>query len=385
MKRITPLLLTTLSLALLACGNFPEKYENVIEDEKIRPLAIILDYPDAAPGDTITADLVMYDAGKDYTIDWELSLNFSVSNYGELGKGDILYDLDADPATSYDNGRLRLKFVIPTGDNNPLVKSSLVPKVIELSDDEREQLENQGFPVTSTGFKTSDLVHYLDAVPSIPAEFTSMIDQMVGLIVLTAKVQSSEFKLDVNKKVSVRYSNRLASGSYVNNVNRNPRLDAMGIISVKAKGMDDSHRIGEFEADTQYFSMNFNNNYLALGSIVDTFVIKDEYSYFLMADTAGAAQIYRSPENIEHKEQLFYQWFYTNLDKTNANWEDLIELGGDHGYNGMPVVYLKIPSNKDMHNFTIRSVVRDWRPEWAMLSAAGIGYLEARGYFKYQN
>ena len=70
------ILIIGLILLFSACSNFPERYENVIEGKKIRPFAIVLEPAEAAPGDTVDVSLHIYDAGKNYSVEWSLQLDY---------------------------------------------------------------------------------------------------------------------------------------------------------------------------------------------------------------------------------------------------------------------------------------------------------------------
>ena len=80
MNRIIKFTLAAITIGFIGCAEFPEKYENVIEGEKIRPFAIVMDPPEAAPGDTVSVSLRMYDAGKNYDVEWELCLKYQIDN-----------------------------------------------------------------------------------------------------------------------------------------------------------------------------------------------------------------------------------------------------------------------------------------------------------------
>src|SRR5687767_2146166 len=86
MQKATKAILLGAAVALTACADFPEKYENVIVGRKIRPFAIVTDPPEAAPGDTVKVELKMYHADKAYAVDWELGLKYQV-NQGATSSG----------------------------------------------------------------------------------------------------------------------------------------------------------------------------------------------------------------------------------------------------------------------------------------------------------
>lgn len=347
----------------MGCANFPNKYENIVEDEKIRPIAIVLDPPEAAPGDTVQVKLHYYDAGRaDIRIQWQIALDYSVDNYGGVGSEREIRNLDSMALPGGDSASF--SFVVPTGDQNPLLLASMLP----------DSLPGAG--------SRDDLIRLLETMPmdSLPAEYAPLVDQFLAVTVLRAKIQS-DMEIDITKRLTVRYSKKM-SGAASANVNENPRLDRFGIIGVDHRNLTDPDSIGFFRSDTQFFMTN--------GATVDTFSVDDNHTYFLWADTAGAAQAYQSPssrgypQGREHVEDLYYDWFYTNLDESAEPWDQLIRIGEETGPKNLSVVRLRVPNDRDMHNFIIRVAARDYRPEWAVLAAQGVAYAEARGYFEYR-
>lgn len=360
---------------LIGCSEFPNKYENVIELEKVRPFAIVLDPPEAAPGDTVRVMLHFHGAGRqDLSIDWQIALDYTVDNYGGAGIEGEIRDLDLMMLPGGDS--VSFSFVVPTGADNPILLNRMVPEEIDGIGSKRELL--------------GTLDAYISAHPDsgIPPSYAPYADQMLAITVLRAKIRT-DIDLDITKRLTVRYSNKVRNAAF-NNTNENPHLDSIAIIRVNKKDLADPDSIRFYQADTQYFRRNAFNDSIPVNNLVDTFVVGAAHSYFLLADTLGAAQIYRSaptseyPLGQEHSEEMFYQWFYTNMDASGAAWEDLIEIGGDKVVNSIHAIRLKIPENRAMHNFHIRVVVRDYRPEFGVLAAQGVGFLEARGYFKFE-
>jgi hypothetical protein len=181
----------------------------------------------------------------------------------------------------------------------------------------------------------------------------------------------------------VRYSNRLEGGDFLSNVNRNPAIDSIGIIRVKAKGLTYFGEIAGHEADTVFFRTRTE---VALDDPpYDTLRVLPDRSYFLIARSEGSEQPYRSPAGIEHKEQLFFQWFYSNLDKTGSDWQDLITLDNGDRAADYAVVPIRFPKAEvGLRHFSIKATVGDERPEWGALASTGLDYKTIYGYLKYE-
>jgi len=387
MKTLIKFTLVASLINFMGCADFPEKYENVVDGEKIRPFAIVLNPPEAAPGDTVSVSLRMYDAGKNYDIEWELGLKYQVDNYDNFQSASRILDLESgNMKINESEDGLEFSFVVPTEDKNPLVLSDMIPDVIreesELTSEEKSELESLGITNLSSGLKREDLLKLLDKASSLPNDFSPLVDNFVALIQLKAKVTSPRFELDVIKNLTVRYSNKLEKGNFISNVNINPNIDSIGIIRVHSSGITDIKDIKNHTSDTVFFTTTTDNN--DSSPEYDTLNARDDYSYFVIAASVGSEQSYRSPKEKVHKEEIYYQWFYTNIDDTNTGWEDLITLNIDDSPGDLPVVALTIPKNKDMHHFTLRATAIDWRVEWGALTSRGLDHKVIYGYFNFQ-
>lgn len=379
------------TLVFLGCAEFPEKYENVIDGGKIRPFAIVLEPPEAAPGDTVRVQLKMYDGGKSYSVAWELALNYQVNQ----GATSSPFPRVTEIVNMETSGRkfdvsedgLEFSFVVPTGDRNPLRLTDLSPDILkaenEISPDEKTELRKLGIASLDGGLRKADLIDALDVSDSVANNLSPMVDGLTALVLLKARVSSPGFELDVTKTLSVRYSNRLESGGYLSNVNRNPVIDSIGLIHVHAGGITRFEEIGKHRSDTVFLATS-SENHLEPAAF-DTLKIVPGHSYFMISATSGAEQPYRSPGGMTHPEQLFFQWFYTNLDDTGSDWDDLIRLDNADRPVNQPVVPLKFPKpGIGLRYFAIRATVGDSRPEWGVMVSTGLDYKAVHGYIEYE-
>ena len=372
----------------MGCGDFPNKYENVIRGEKIRPFAIVVDPPEAAPGDTVDVRLKMYDAEKDYSISWELGLDYKVDVYNSFSSVSQILNLDTGGLKfNRSDDELSFSIVVPEGPLSPMTISELIPDVVkdaaDLSEDERTALIHIGVNNLVEGVRRDDLLNVLPNLDTIPNELSNIIDNMVALMQFKANVISGDFKLDVTKNLTVRYSNRLAAGSIPSNVNTNPVVNSIGIIRVAKSGVESIDDVQKYARDTTFFNIDGLTQLDSL--IFDTLNLKEGYSYFAIASGAET-QNYRSPEEVNHKEDLYYQWFYTNLDDVNAEWEDLITLNTEQSPGHLGAVSLSFPKEElGMKHFSLRVTVNDFRPEWNVLSARGLDHKAIYVYLNYES
>ena len=288
MKSGIRLLIIFCMIYFIRCSDYSSVFNNVIENEKIRPFGIVLDPPEAAPGDTVKIKLHFYNAQKkNITISWKISLNCYLDKYGLYTIEDEIRNLDSMVLPG--GNQLEFSFIVPTGVNNPLLLSSMIPDSI---------------PISGMGIKKSDLITMFDTSQTLSQECRQYIDNFLSFVLITATIKSN-IEIDIIKKLTIRYSNKISSTQdFISNTNRNTRIDSIGIISVNTKNINNPKDIGSFAADTQYFSSDT--------SVVDTFIVDENHSYFLVTDTIGAAQLYRSRKtNGVLKEILYYNWFYT--------------------------------------------------------------------------
>lgn len=348
------LILTALSASLfLSCAEFAENYENVIAEKKIRPFGIKITPAEAMPGDTVEAELLLWDAGKDYQVQWHMGLGYSIANYGTGESVKTMLDLDS-MATDVEPGSLKIRFVIPHGDQNPLKLS----------------------PMVSVDAATIDA---LDTMASIPNEETDQVDALLAPLYIDAVVTSGDFKLKVQKLLTIRYSKKLEQGEILSSVNENPHIDSLALIIVDEEDVEDPEKIAKYESDTLWFSTQTRTAFAALP--VESIPLSTKKSYFWMASSAEP-QNYRSPAGLEHPELLNYQWFYTNLDDVGDDWGDQIEFTFHSGNSGLNIACMQLPANKDMKEFAIHVALRDNRPEWQMLNSAGFDFVQFRGRFE---
>lgn len=341
------------SLLFLSCADFPETYENVIADKKIRPFGIRLTPAEAMPGDTVEAELLLWDAGLPFQVEWHLGLGYSIANYGQGESVKFMLDLDS-MATEVESSRLKLRFVVPSGKQNPLLLSPMVSA-------------------------EPAFIRMLDSADMLPNEEGPSVDALVAPLYIDATVTSGDFKLTVQKLLTIRYSKKLEEGSRLSSVNENPRIDSLALIVVNAKGVEDPQKIGNHPSDTLWFPVSHGVAFEQLP--VEAISVSPERSYFWMAATAKP-QPYLSPAELRHDELLLFQWFYTNLDDVGEEWGDQIEFTFYSGNVSTNIACMKLPSDKDMKEFALHVVLHDNRPEWMLLNSAGIDFVQFHGRFE---
>ncbi len=387
MKTLLQLFTLVTIIGLIACSDFSETYENVIQDKKIRPFAITMDPAEAAPGDTVHVRLHIHDAEKNYAINWQLALSYQVGNKGLTTEASHIIDLNSEGRhfNSSADG-LGFSFVIPNDSNNPILLSPMVPSLVRKSGNisitEQGALATLGITDLSGGLPLQTLIQAIDSSQSIPNSLSPLIDNLTSLIQIKAMVTSPGFSVDVTKQMTVRYSNTLDSGNYISNVNKNPTIDSLGIIRVFELGVEDETLLSSVISDTIYFH---RENTIPSTPSFDTLTITEGYSYFLIAASENNNQLYRSPDEFVHHEKHIYQWFYTNINETNENWEELITFNADESNKDHSVISINFPDiSSNIDHCILRATVMDSRPEWGNKTSVGLDHAAFFIYLSYQ-
>jgi len=354
---------------LVACGSFNENMDNVIADKKIRPFAIRVTPAEAMPGDTVIAELFIWDAGQAYTVDWSLGLGYSIGNYGQGESVEKMLDLDS-MALEVGPGALKIKFVVPTGENNPITHSPMLPEQLNIPGN-----ENGGL------YARSEIVHMLDSLTTFPNSWGVAIEAFGTPLYIQAQVISGDFKLEVMKNLTVRYAKKLESGERISSVNENPRMDSLGWITVHEKGVVNPANIAGLSSDTVWYPLEHDAIFAQLQ--VNSLAVSRENSYFVLIQS-DSAQRYLSPNQIEHSELLQYQWFFTNLMPEGDEWSKQLQLEFFDGNSSAPLAHVILPQSDSEREFALHIVLRDNRPEWQMQNSAGIDFVQFHGQLEYQ-
>ena len=382
------LAISSVIFGMIGCAEFAEVESNIIQDKKVRPYTIIVEPAEAAPGDTVKASLILHDAGKTINTDWSIALNYDVDNYGLNYSEKMVYNLDSF-AYNYSADRQTVSFVMPKDSLNPLLVGTLAEDIVVRAD----QIEPEFQAVLdlaginySDGVDKSEIITIIEAEDSIPAVFKPFIDDFVVPVILHARITVSgeSFDLDIKKRIAVRYSNRLANDT-ISNVNENPEIQDIKLITVYAGGVEKVDDIAKHKSDTTtltFYDPDLNN--------ADTIVNVDSLSYFLYIDDSEMADTFLSPSEAnrglavweEEVEEINFDWYYTNLISSRADWDKLVRFGESEKPINANIQSLLLPDDKDMNQFLIHVVVRDERLELGVLSSTGTDFKQVKIFLK---
>jgi hypothetical protein len=358
----------TIALLLLAygCTEFSTRYEN-IQFDKIRPLAVICEPAEAAPGDTVSIRFFAVFPKGVPALTWTVALDYGMDLYGNEVVERHVVPLESIRDTSApDSLGLSFRIVVP---ESTLLYSTQLSGLIK---------KGIGVPAGLTLETVDSLMKALPVNQTmIPA---TLIDQFATNIKLRCHMES-DITLDVTKLLTVRYSRKFNSP----NVNENPRIRWIGVVTVKARNVTSPDSIGNFKKSFQYLYSRDSDSL-----VNDTVVVEDGYSYFLAADSGKSGpdpwkQTYTyisNKDGTEKTDSVFYSydWLYSNLDYTSAmKMDSLILMPGERE---APLVNILPPVDTRMRKFQFYTVVGGTRMNDLMLST-GADYKTVTGVFRY--
>ena len=359
---------------LVSCSNSLPKFED-IQADKTRPIAIIVDPPEAAPGDTVHVRYLGFSPDSaTLSMHWTAALDFSLSNYGGTAVESHIISLDSlmlpggTPSDFY--------FIIP---DSTLLYSTYLKGITHAPWDSLHLTLLQADSILKLAVKTA---------AALPPPLARIAD-MIGTDIKINVHITAEYPLDVYKYMTVRYTRDLKSDSA--NVNKNPALHWLAVYDV-AKG-----KVNSFDSVANYpYVVKFlyaDSSFLKLKSVTieDTIDIDSGHSYFMVADSginAGDTDMqtysYLSliSGSLQTSQEIYdYQWFYKDLDyRSNMVYDSLILFSGSNA-TGNATRFLT-PIDTAMHHFEFYCVVRDSRQDF---EAVGESEYQVMGYFRYSD
>jgi hypothetical protein len=370
---IKTLITFTLLFLFIDCSDFPSRF-NRLDGNKIRPLTIICDPPEASPGDTVHVRLIGEFPNGVPAITWTVAFDF-----GEDQSANDVYEKQVVPIESLGylpdsgTGEIAFSFVIP--DTALLLSASFRTNPAVLASGlSPDSLNKIILAISDTSF--------------LPDEISDLLSLIGARIKLRAHMVQG-ISLDVTKPISIRYLRRLG----INYANKNPNLpSSMQIITVKTKGVVNSDSIQNYDYDSLILSSTGTglfpqtNNF---AGVPDTITINRQYQYFLRIDTTiGTQQTYRyfSIKDTAWKnngeEIVSCSWFSQNLDELpDMERDSLVLFLERRGFNDFTREFLPSVDTR-LKKARFHAVLRERRDN-DPLKSPGTNYMWGEVYFKY--
>lgn len=255
-----------------ACTNSLPKFED-IQADKTRPIAmIIIDPPEAAPGDTVHVRYIGFSPDSaNLTTHWTVALDYAQGNYGGVAVDGHILDLDimmlpgSTPTDFY--------FVVP---DSTLLYSTYLKNLSNAPWNPLHLSISQADSILKTAVKNGI---------TLPPSMANIADMIGTKIKLNVHI-TAEYSLDVYSFMTVRYTRDLKSDSA--NVNRNPDLRWIAVYDV-AKG-----KVNSFDSVAKY-SYTVKRLFYPQhpDSVWDTIDIDSGHTYFLSGRQRNKRRRYR--------------------------------------------------------------------------------------------
>ncbi len=271
--------LLSIVTGILNCTSFPTSYDRIAASE-VRLLDFIYEPVDAAPGDSVTVKAVF--AGKQLdlnTIDWKISYQVYINDYGSDTAINFipLNRIPVDFSFSDNTQSLAFRFKIP---ENAIRNSTAIPEnILSMVP---EALKDQ-LPEELTSLKKSDLINLVEtyaSLPQLPEDSTlqEMLPQLLQLLTVRACIKASiPGEYVTSSTFTIRYNNLFSSAQFVP-VNRNPRIDSIGVYKVKGQNI--------LRFDSEKYEYEFIKLYgRDETSSIATIPVAKGYTYFIAAFT----------------------------------------------------------------------------------------------------
>jgi hypothetical protein len=358
--------LTVAALGTAGCSTDFAPETDIQVGVKTRPLTVICEPPEAVPGEMVTVTTRFYDPDAGSTdLSWVMALDYRLDRYDQqeyeglhVDLDPLLYDLETEVS---DDGLVRQRFRFDVPDSCLLV-SGAVPETIEieLPPEIEEIIQPEGAYPTKveldTFFATTNPEHLSDA-GLLWAQTAS--DFFACQIRLRAQLTGG-IPLAITKNLTVRYSRRFGS----RNVNTNPEVWTLGIITVHAADVDDRDDIVKHETDTTYV-YHKDPGY----PVESTIPVASGKTYYMFVRHSG--EVYRSPAGILHDETHEYFWYSTRFHPAEKDEHFFVTDSGEEAEMRWldHIVRIKPPLNRGSQRYLIHSAVRDFRPEWRLYHA----------------
>lgn len=376
-------ILLFIGLNLTGCADFLGKEVNIETGVKTRPVAVIIEPPEAMPGDSIAVVAYYYDPTPATTaVSWKLALDYRFNLYGTLETEAAVIDLAeqmwGEEVSRDDEGMVRHAFHVVIPDSVISLASS-IPAVIEeeFPPEIRALLDlPEDAPVTK-----HDVADFLQAVdpatlsPNAYAWWAAYVDFFSCQVRFRGRIVN-EIDLEITKNLPIRYSRKFGS----TNVNTNPTIESLAILQVHHPDVDDSDDIGLYPTDTTYV---YHRDPLVAAQ--HTIAVDPSYTYYILM--THNIETYRSPAGIEHPEEHEYAWYVSGLG--NAGNEEPLFVSDDGGEGEMEefdeLVRLDPPGGPRSRRVMVYGILRDYRREWRMYNGVpGAAFASGEILFEYQ-
>lgn len=365
------LLLPMLAGLLAGCGEgFPDQEMHLGLDDKVRPYAVLIEPPEASPGDTVRVTLQARAPQPDeLDITWRVALDYSLGLYGVDEVERNLRPLAPPPPVVDEDGFLTQTFawVVP---DSALLYSSAVPAVIE-----DPSLAVLGGLLAGAGFglpprkdeadawlRTLDAEEVRAMEPATRQATRGLTDRFACAVRFRATLRT-DVVVEVTRNLTIRHTRRLEGP----NLNRNPTLRYWNLAAIEKRDAGEGDLT---DPDLTVHRLLFLDMNGARVADVITVPFHDDWTYYLTASSSGDE--YTSPWNPEFvtTELARYRWYYYRQDAPTAAHQFFVTDEGDEAEMWNLTGSVRIVPDGVGSTFRVVTVVRDYRDEWESFQAS---------------
>lgn len=373
--------LLVLAALCAGCGEgFPDEEMHLGLDDKVRPYAILVEPPEAAPGDSVRVTLLARAPDPSaLDIAWQVALDYDRGLYEVDEVERNLRPLVAPEPVFDGDGFLSQSFTWVVPDSTQLYSSAL-PAVI---DDPALAAYGALLPGLGAGptwrkeeidawLKSQDVRTLAEMDPAGRAAAWALADRFACAVRFraTLRADGAGDVVDVTRNLTIRHTGRLGGP----NTNHNTYVVSFAVVAVQKRDASPSDLSDPRFAQRRYAFIEPPGQRVA-----DRLQIPYDPDWTVFARADYAAEIFTSPWNpqLVLEEGATYRWYYHRQDAPTSDHAFLVTDDGGEAemWNLDEVVRLAPPGPGSTYRLLL--VARDGRREWEAFHAApGTGVAE---------
>lgn len=354
------------AVAIMAgCGEgFPDEEMHLGLDDKVRPYAILVEPPEAAPGDTVQVTLLARAPRPgDLDITWRVALDFDSGLYDVDEVERNQRTLAVPPPVIDADGFLTQTFqwVVP---DSTLLYSSAIPVV---PDDPALPAIAALLPGLDASpplrkdeidfwLKERDVFEVREMDLTTQAATWALADRFSCAVRFRATLRT-DIVVDVTRNLTIRHTRRLEGP----NANENTTVIAFRIVAL-AKRDATIAEIDDLDlVQSHYWFLDTDGRRIADRVIIP---FHDDWTYFV--GSTFVSQVYSSPWNPSYftRESGRHDWYYYRQDAPTSTHAFFVTESGDEAEMWNLDEIARIVPDGPGSTFRIVTVVRDYRNEW---------------------
>lgn len=362
------LLIPLLLLALTGCETtYPNEEMDVGGSGKTRPIAVVCEPAEAAPGDTVWLKMTYYEPDPEHhDVDWQVALDYDLGLYeaDEVERDIVELESVAAPTwDAYGYCTQSFAYVVP---EDVMLRASAQPETLDdplLLAPARILLEKAADePVTK-----AELDAKLQALgPYGSSWYATHTDEQIAAAFMLGDLFATRIRfrahidgsvpVDVTRNLTIRYAGRYGTA----NVNNNPTFTNLTLRWVKHPdvSVDDFDLYGSEDVGSA--------NLIEWGWVYDDIDVPYDagWTYFLSAELW--LQDYTSPySDLVQDEHFYINWYHADLNDPGRSRAFYVTDDGDEAeMDDLDDAFVRIEPLGEGDRVRITACARDYRFEW---------------------